>query len=133
SYPSVPEHLAVIGAGYIGLEMAAVWSRLGAKVTVLEYLDRILPGMHSELAAEAHKLFAKSGIEFHLSSRVTAARVEGDGCVVEAAGAQPLRCTRVLLAVGRVPNTDGLGLESVGVQLDVKSRIPVDEHYATSA
>lgn len=133
SYPSVPDHLVVIGAGYIGLEMAAVWSRLGARVTVLEYLDRILPGMDSELAAEAHKLFAKSGIEFRLSSRVTAARVEGDDCVVECADAEPLRCSRVLVAVGRVPNTDGLGLESVGVETNAKGRIPVDDRFATSA
>lgn len=133
SYPSVPDHLVVIGAGYIGLEMAAVWSRLGAKITVLEYLDRILPGMDSELAAEAHKLFAKSGIEFRLSSRVTAARVEGDDCVVECADAEPLRCSRVLVAVGRVPNTDGLGLESVGVETNAKGRIPVDDRFATSA
>lgn len=132
AYPGVPEHLVVIGAGYIGLEMAAVWSRLGAKVTVLEYLDRILPGMDSELAGEAHKLFAKSGIEFRLASRVTGARVEGDGCVVECADAEPLRCSRVLLAVGRVPNTEGLGLEAVGIQTDAKGRIPVDEHFATS-
>ncbi|HOJ75211.1 MAG TPA: dihydrolipoyl dehydrogenase [Phycisphaerae bacterium] len=133
AFSSVPEHLVVIGAGYIGLEMAAVWSRLGAKVTVLEYLDRILPGMDSELAAEAQKLFAKSGIEFRLSSRVTAARVEGEGCVVECAGAEPIRCSRVLLAVGRVPNTEGLGLESVGIQTDAKGCIPVNEHFATSA
>lgn len=132
SYSSVPEHLAVIGGGYIGLEMAAVWGRLGAKVTVLEYFDRILPGMDTELAAEAHKLFAKQGIEFRLSSKVTGARVEGDGCVVECEGAEPLRCSRVLLAVGRVPNTDGLGLDAVGIQTNAKGRIPVDERFATS-
>lgn len=133
SFSSVPEHLAVIGGGYIGLEMAAVWSRLGAKVTVLEYLDRILPGMDSELAAEAQKLFGKQGLEFRLASRVTAARVEGDGCIVECADAEPLRCTRVLVAVGRVANTDGLGLDAVGIKPDAKGRITVDDSFATSA
>jgi len=133
AYSGVPEHLVVIGGGYIGLEMAAVWSRLGAKVTVLEYLDRILPGMDSELAAEAQKLFSKQGIEFRLSSKVTAARVEGDGCIVECADAEPLRCTRVLVAVGRLANTDGLGLDTVGIQPDPKGRISVNADFATSA
>ncbi len=132
AYTQVPEHLVVIGAGYIGLEMAAVWHRLGAKVTVLEYLDRILPGMDGELAAEAHKLFSKQGIEFRLGAKVTSARSEGTGCIVECEGADPLSCTRVLLAVGRVPNTAGLGLEQVGIQTDAKGRIAVNEHFATS-
>jgi len=145
SYPEVPRHLVVIGAGYIGLELGSVWCRLGAKVTVLEYLDRILPGMDDELAAEALKLLKRQGLEFHLGCRVTAARVldsheateprshEGGSCVVQAEGLQPIRCDRVLLAVGRVPNTDDLGLDTVGIQLDEKGRIPVNEHFATSA
>ena len=131
SYPEVPGHLVVIGAGYIGLELGIVWRRLGAKVTVLEYLDRILPGTDAEIADEARKLFEKQGIEFRLGARVTAARPREGHCVVECAGAEPLTCDRVLEAVGRVPNTSGLELESVGIALDEKRRIPVDEHFAT--
>ena len=133
AYPAVPEHLIVIGAGYIGLELGSVWRRLGAKVTVLEYLNRILPGMDTEIAAEAQKIFTKQGLHFRLGSKVTAARVEGEQCVVECEGSEPLRCDRVLLAVGRSPNTDGLGLESINLQLDSKGRIPVDAHFASSA
>jgi dihydrolipoamide dehydrogenase len=133
SYPEVPKHLVVIGAGYIGLELGSVWHRLGAQVTVLEYLDRILPGMDDELAAEALKLLKRQGLEFHLGARVTAARRNEEGCVVEAEGMEPLGCDRVLLAVGRVPNTDDLGLDTVGIQLDEKGRIPVNEHFAAAA
>jgi dihydrolipoamide dehydrogenase len=128
----VPKHLVVIGAGYIGLEMGSVWLRLGAKVTVLEYLDRILPGMDTELAAEAQKIFAKQGMEFRLGSKVTGAKVKGKSCVVECEGADPVECDRVLLAVGRKPNTDGLGLDTIGIELDKQGRIPVDEHFASS-
>ena len=133
SYGSVPERLVVIGAGYIGLEMGSVWLRLGSKVTVVEYLDRILPGMDTEIATEALRLFKRQGMEFRLGQKVTGARPDGKGAVVECEGQEPLRADRVLLAVGRVPNTEGLGFESVGISLDEKGRIPVDEHYRTSA
>jgi dihydrolipoamide dehydrogenase len=133
SYSQVPKHLVVIGAGYIGLELGSVWRRLGAKVTILESFDRILLGMDAELAEEARKLFAKQGLEFRLGSKVTGARVENDACVVECVGQEPLRCDRVLVAVGRVPNTDSLGLESVGIELHKKGFIPVNERFATSA
>jgi len=133
SYPEVPGHLVVIGAGYIGLEMGSVWLRLGAKVTVLEYLDRILPGLDAEIAKEAQKVLARQGFEFHLGTRVTGARVENDGCVVEIEGGEPIECDRVLVAVGRLPNTENLGLESVGIALDERGRIPVDDHFRTSA
>ncbi|MBI3461472.1 MAG: dihydrolipoyl dehydrogenase [Planctomycetes bacterium] len=133
SYQQVPEHLVVIGAGYIGLEMGSVWRRLGSKVTVLEYLDRILSGTDSEIAGEAQKLFEKQGIEFRLGARVTAARVERRRCVVEHEGAKPVTCDRVLLSAGRVPFTEGLGLDSVGVELDAKGRIKVNAHFATTA
>jgi dihydrolipoamide dehydrogenase len=133
SYPEVPKHLVVIGAGYIGLELGSVWRRLGAKVTMVEYLDRILPGMDSGIASEAHRLFVKQGLEFRLGMKVTGARMRKGKCIVECEGAEPIECDRVLLAVGRTPNTDGLGLESVGIQLDDKGRIPVDERFATSA
>ena len=133
SYPTVPGHLVVIGAGYIGLELGSVWRRLGARVTVVEYLDRILPGMDTEIAAEARRLFERQGLEFRLGSRVTGARAEGDRCVVECRDAEPLHCDRVLVAVGRRPMTAGLGLESVGITLDGDGRIPVDERFATGA
>ena len=133
AYPAVPGHLVVIGAGYIGLEMGSVWRRLGAKVTVLEYLDRILPGMDGELAALAQKAFKKQGLEFVLGARVTGARREGDGCRVEVAGKDPIACDRVLVAVGRRPATQDLGLDTVGVTLDPKGRIPVDAAWQTTA
>jgi dihydrolipoamide dehydrogenase len=132
SYLEVPNHLVVIGAGVIGLELGSVWSRLGAKVTVLEYLNRILPGMDDELASEAKKIFEKQGLSFRLGVRVTGARREGDGCVVEVDGGEPVSCDRVLVCVGRVPNTDGLGLASIGLALDERGRVPVDAHFRTS-
>ncbi len=131
TYPKVPKHLVVIGAGAIGLELGSVWARLGADVTVLEYFDRILPGMDSELAKDALRLFKKQGLKFHLGARVTAAKRKGAGCVVEAEGLEPIACDRVLLAVGREPNTEGLGLEKVGIEVDRLGRIPVDEDFAT--
>jgi dihydrolipoamide dehydrogenase len=132
-YPEVPGHLVVVGAGYIGLELGSVWRRLGARVTVLESLDRILPGTDTETAQEAKRTLEKQGLEFRLGSRVTGARVEGDGCVVACEGAAPLRCDRVLVAVGRRPVTDGLGLDAVGIAPDTQGRIPVDDRFATSA
>jgi len=135
SYSEVPGRLVVIGGGYIGLELGSVWNRLGSKVTVLEFLDRILPGTDSELAGEALNLFKKQGIEFRLSSRVIGARFDKSRgvCVVEAEGAEPLECDRVLLAVGRVPATQDLGLESIGIELDSKGHITVDDRFRTSA
>ena len=138
SYDEVPEHLVVIGAGYIGLEMGSVWLRLGARVTVLEYLDRILPGMDTDMAKEAHKIFKKQGMDFELGSKVTGAHVEGghagiERAVVERDGADPIECDRVLVAVGRTPNTGDLGLDAGGVELDTRGRIQVDDHFATSA
>ncbi len=133
AYPEAPGHLIVIGAGYIGLELGSVWRRLGSRVTVLEYLDRILPGMDNEIAAEAQKLFAKQGLRFRLGARVTGARVEDGRCIVEIDGAEPLTGDRVLVAVGRKPHTAGLGLEALGVALDGKGRIPVNERYETTA
>ncbi len=133
AYSDVPKHLVVIGAGYIGLELGSVWLRLGAKVTVLEYLDRILPGMDTELATEAKRIFERQGMTFLLGRRVTDARVEKKEVVVESEGAEPLRCDRLLVAVGRLPNTDNLGLDTVGIKTDERGRIPVDVHYATSA
>jgi dihydrolipoamide dehydrogenase len=131
SYPEVPKHLVVIGAGYIGLELGSVWRRLGAKVTVLEYLERILPGMDSEIAREAERIFEKQGIEFKLGARVTSATRSGDEVTVGIDGQEGVRCDRVLLAVGRVPNTDDLGLASVGIELDPRGRVPIDDSFRT--
>jgi dihydrolipoamide dehydrogenase len=132
SYDQVPDHLVVIGAGYIGLEMGSVWRRLGSKVTVLEYLDRILPGMDSEMAAEAHKQFKKQGFVFHLGAKVTGAKADGKGCVVEYEGGEPIKCDKVLVAVGRAPNTEGLNLQAIDLQVDAKGRIEVNDHFATN-
>jgi dihydrolipoamide dehydrogenase len=132
SYPEVPGRLVVIGAGYIGLELGSVWARLGSKVTVLEYLDRILPGMDAELAAEALKVLKKQGLAFQLGAKVTGAGVERGKCVVEVEGAEPVECDRVLVAVGRSPYTEGLGLDAIGLELDERGRIPVNEHFATA-
>lgn len=133
SWNEVPARLIVIGAGFIGLELGSVWARLGAKVTVLEYAQRILPGIDGELAGEAQKLFAKQGLTFRLGARVTGARANDAGAVVEIEGAEPIHAERVLLAVGRVPNTRDVGLEAAGVKLDERGRVQVDEHFATSA
>ncbi len=133
SYSSVPDRLAVIGAGYIGLEMGSVWRRLGSKVVVFEYLDRILPGMDAEVAAAARKAFTRQGMEFRLRSKVTGCRAGRDRCMVECEGAEPYECDRVLVAVGRRPNTAGLGLDAAGVRLDNRGRIAVDDSYRTSA
>jgi dihydrolipoamide dehydrogenase len=133
SYEKIPKHLVVIGGGYIGMEMGSVWNRLGSKVTVVEFLDRILPGTDSELAAEALTIFKKQGIEFYLGKRVTGARAGKTTATVEVDGLEPIKCDRVLVAVGRVPYTEGLGLDVVGIQPDKRGRIPVDDHFRTSA
>ncbi len=131
-YEQPPGHLVVIGAGVIGLELGSVWARLGSRVTVLEYLDRILPGIDGDLAVKTQRLLEKQGLAFHLGVRVTGARPDGKGAVVEAEGIMPIHCDRVLLAVGRRPNTESLGLESVGVQVDKRGFITVGEGYQTA-
>ena len=133
SWTEAPGRLVVIGAGYIGMELGSVWLRLGSKVTVVEYLDRILPGTDAEIAREAQKLFKRQGFSFKLGARVEGARVEGSEVVVRLAGAEPLRADRVLVAVGRAPATDDLGLETVGVRTDAKGRLPVEADFRTSA
>jgi len=133
AYPQVPKRLVVIGAGVIGLELGSVWARLGAEVTVLEFLPEILPGMDGETARLARKLLSKQGLRFRLGARVSAARAAEDGCVVEAEGIEPIACDRVLVAVGRKPYTEGLGLDTVGIETDRKGRIPVDEAFRTHA
>ncbi len=133
SFDAVPGHLVVIGGGYIGLELGSVWRRLGSKVTVLEYADRILTGIDADIAAEALALFKKQGLEIHLGVKVTSARADGAGCIVECEGREPIRCDRVLAATGRRPATDDVGLDTVGIVPDRGGRIPVDDHFRTSA
>jgi dihydrolipoamide dehydrogenase len=137
TYQNVPEHLVVIGAGVIGLELGSVWKRLGSKVTVLEYLPRILPGMDDEIAKEAQKIFTKQGLEFRLGAKVTGAKVistktKGKKAMVEIEGSEPIEADRVLVAVGRKPNTEGLGLQNVGVSVDERGRVVIDEYFRTN-
>lgn len=133
----VPASMIVVGAGVIGLELGSVWRRLGSKVHVIEYLDRILPGMDAEVARQFQKILTKQGMTFELSSKVTALRNEKSGCKVTvepAAGgpAKEIATDVVLVAIGRVPYTAGLGLEALGVALDKRGRIIVDDHFATN-
>ncbi|MHC4377449.1 MAG: dihydrolipoyl dehydrogenase [Planctomycetota bacterium] len=132
AFDAVPNKLCVIGAGAIGLELGSVWSRLGAEVEVYEYADRILAGMDPDLSKHAQRAFKKQGLKFHLGARVTGARADGDGAILEVDGRDPVHCDRVLLAVGRVPNTDGLNLEAAGIAVDERGRIPVGGHFETS-
>jgi dihydrolipoamide dehydrogenase len=133
SYPEVPDHLVVIGGGYIGLELGSVWRRLGARVTVLEYFDRILTGIDAEIASEALSLFKKQGLDIQLGVKVTSARAEGDRCIVECDGREPIVCDRVLAATGRKPATADIGLETVGLTTDERGWIPVDGQFRTAA
>jgi dihydrolipoamide dehydrogenase len=133
----VPQRLLVIGAGVIGLELGSVWARLGAKVTVVEYLDRILPGMDLEVAKQFQRLLQKQGFAFRLSTKVTGVAKDGKALKVTlepAAGsaAETVETDVVLVAVGRVPYTEGLGLKEAGVTLDPTGRVIVDDHFATS-
>lgn len=133
SYPAVPENFVVIGGGYIGLELGSVWNRLGSKVVVLEAMDRILPGMDNELSQLAQRTFSRQGIEFRLNSWVESARVENGKCVVKCKDQEPIVCDRVLLAAGRVPNSQNIGLEKVGIATDKRGFISVDlTTYQTS-
>ncbi|WP_182866173.1 dihydrolipoyl dehydrogenase [Stieleria mannarensis] len=132
SFPSVPERLVVIGGGYIGMELGSVWNRLGSEVTVLEAFDRIFPGIDAELANIALRTFKKQGFKFHLKTFVESARVKGDQCVVEVKDGDPITCDRVLLATGRRPATDSIGLEAIGLETDRHGFIPVDDNYETS-
>ena len=133
AFPDVPDHLVVIGGGYIGLELGSVWRRLGARVTVLEYADRVLLGIDGDIAAEALGLYQKQGLEIHLGVKVTSAKAAGAGCIVEVEGGEPIRCDRVLAATGRRPATDGVGLETVDIRPDRRGFIPVDGQFSTTA
>lgn len=134
----VPSTMAVIGGGVIGLEMGSVWARLGAKVTVIEYLDRIMAGMDLELAKASQKVFEKQGLSFKLSTKVMKAEKKTFGGVAlsyEPAAGGAVETTTfdvVLVAVGRKPYTEGLGLETAGIKLDARKRIEVDSHWQTN-
>ena len=134
----VPEKLLVVGAGIIGLELGSVWRRLGAQVTIVEFLDHILPGIDGEVARQFHRMLQKQGVVFKLSSKVTAVDTSGKQLKVKvepAAGggaAETMEADVVLVAIGRVPYTEGLGLEAAGVKKDNRGRVIVDPHYRTS-
>ena len=137
SLAEVPRHLLVIGAGIIGLELGSVWRRLGAQVTVVEFLDGVLPGMDGEVRRQAHRLFEKQGMTFKLSSKVTAVDASGKRLKVtmepaKGGAAESIEADVVLVSVGRLPFTEGLGLEELGVKLDERGRVIVDHYYATN-
>jgi len=135
--PAVPKKMIVVGGGVIGLELGSVWRRLGAEVVVVEFLDRIIPGMDGEVAKQFQRILQKQGMTFKLGSKVTGLRKDKSGCTVTvepAAGgaAEELFADVVLVCIGRVPYTEGLGLAEVGVQLDNRKRIVVDAHFQTN-
>jgi len=134
---SVPRHMIVIGGGVIGLELGSVWMRLGAKVTVVEYLDQILPGMDGEVRKEANKLFKKQGFDIRTSTKVTGVSVSGKTATVTvepAAGgaAETIEADVVLVAIGRRPNTDGLGLDKIGIAVNGRGQIDTDHDFSTT-
>jgi dihydrolipoamide dehydrogenase len=134
---AVPGHLVVIGGGYIGLELGSVWLRLGSKVTVVEYLDRLVPGMDSEVGKQFERTLGKQGMTFKLSTKVTGATVSDTGVSLtvepsKGGEAATIEADVVLVAIGRRAFTDGLGLKEIGVALDERGRVIVDEHWATN-
>jgi len=130
SIPRVPEHLVVVGGGVIGLELGSVWLRLGAKVTVLEAMPTILPGMDAEVVKQASRIFAKQGFEIRTSTRVTGAERKGDRVTVSVEGAESIDADYLLVSVGRRAYTQGMGIEEAGVRLD-RGVIQVDDRYHT--
>ncbi|KQT52628.1 MULTISPECIES: dihydrolipoyl dehydrogenase [unclassified Aureimonas] len=135
--PSVPKHLVVVGGGVIGLELGSVWSRLGAKVTVVEYLGKVLGGMDTDLSNAFQKLLAKQGVEFKLNAKVTKVEKGAAGAAVTfepvAGGeAEVLEADVVLVATGRRPYTEGLGLDDLGIARDKAGRVEIDDHFQTS-
>ena len=134
SLSQVPSRLAVIGGGYIGLELGSVWARLGAKVTVVELLDHIVPTMDRELGTALQRTLARSGLEFKLGGKVAGIRESNDGLILDLDGAtlEGLLADVVLVSVGRRPNTEGLGLEALGVARDGQGRVVVDDGFATN-
>jgi dihydrolipoamide dehydrogenase len=134
--PEVPKRMVVIGGGVIGLELGSVWRRLGAEVTVVEFLDQILPGFDGEVRKEANKIFKKQGFTFRLSTKVTKAERKGDVVTLSvepAAGgaAETIEADVVLVSIGRKPNTEGLGLEKAGVEANKRGQIETDHDFRT--
>ena len=137
SLDKVPQRLLIVGAGVIGLELGSVWHRLGAQVTVVEFLDRILPGNDAEVAKQFQRILEKQGFAFNLGAKVTAVDTSGKTLIaqIEPAGggsAEKLEADVVLVSIGRVPYTEGLGLKEAGVALDNRGRVQIDAHFATS-
>ncbi len=135
--PKVPRHLVVIGGGVIGLELGSVWRRLGAKVTVVEFLDQILPGFDGEVRKESNKILKKQGLEFKLSTKVTGVAVKGGKAtltVEPAAGGavETIEADTVLVSIGRKPNTDGLALDAAGLATNQRGQIEIDHSFKTS-
>jgi dihydrolipoamide dehydrogenase len=135
--PQVPKSMVVVGAGVIGLELGSVWRRLGAEVTVIEFLDRILPGMDGEVAKQMQRTLTRQGIKFRLSTKVTGAKSGGNGVAlavepVNGGAAEEVRADVVLVAIGRRPYTNGLGLKEAGVAIDNRGRVVTDGHFATN-
>ena len=134
---AVPKHLVVIGGGYIGLELGSVWRRLGAEVTVIEFLDRIVPTMDGEVATAFQRILAKQGMKFKLGTKVTGTQVGSEGVVVrtepaKGGAASEIKADIVLVAIGRRPYSEGLGLADAGVALDERGRVKTDARYATN-
>jgi dihydrolipoamide dehydrogenase len=134
SLKSVPERMVVVGAGYIGLEMGSVWSRLGSKVTVVEFLDRILPGMDGEVAKQFQRILQKQGFEIRLGAKVTGAKKTNKGVILtveptKGGPAESIEADVVLVAIGRRPFTEGLGLDRAGVAMDERGRVKTDAHF----
>ncbi|MBC8020769.1 MAG: dihydrolipoyl dehydrogenase [Methyloceanibacter sp.] len=137
SLPEVPKRMAVIGAGYIGLELGSVWSRLGAEVTVIEMLERVAPGLDGEVARQLQRVLAKQGVAFKLGTKLVSVDGKGKSMTLTLEPAkggktETLDCDIVLVAAGRVPNTQGLGLAEAGIKTDNRGRIVVDGGFATS-
>jgi dihydrolipoamide dehydrogenase len=137
SLPGVPGKLLIVGAGVIGLELGSVWHRLGAEVVVVEFLDRILPGIDGEVAKQFQRILEKQGFAFKLGAKVTGIDTSGNrlAAKVEPATGGPsetLEADVVLVCIGRVPYTEGLGLKEAGVALDNRGRVQIDSHFATS-
>src|SRR5690606_2979912 len=133
----VPATLAVIGGGVIGLEMGTVWQRLGAKVTIIEFMDRVLPGMDLEVSKEMKNILTKKGMEFKLATKVTGADKKKNKVTLTLEPAnggdtEKLEVETVLLSIGRRPYTSGLGLEKVGVNVSNRGIVEIDDHFQTN-
>ena len=132
----VPKKMIVVGGGYIGLEMGSVWSRLGAEVHIIEFLDHISPGMDKEISQEFMKILKKQGIHFHMQNKVETIKKNKTGAIVTTSDNQGNKkqheCDVVLISVGRKPNTEGLNIEKIGIVLDEKKRIKINKNFKTN-